>query len=101
MAGTILIHKDKSMDVRTIDFEKILESLRQHAKTSAVAASLLQTKDDFGMDMICADELSALDFTDFYHLLGEIRKDFQNSPGLMAFIDQVRELAQTDERFHH
>ncbi|MBI5335347.1 MAG: hypothetical protein HZB72_12300 [Burkholderiales bacterium] len=100
MTGTVIVAKGKSLDVRTVDFELIANLLRQRAKKSAVAAKLLQSTDEFGMDMICADELNAMEFMDFYQLFGEIRDDLSNSPGLVGFIDQVREIALTDERFH-
>ena len=100
MAGTVIVAKGKSLDVRTIDFERIADALRHHAESSAVAVKLLQSKDEFGMDMICADELSSVEFGDFYALLGDIRAELSDSPGLIDFIDQVRELAQADKRFH-
>lgn len=99
MTGTVIVAKGKSLDVRTIDFERIADALRHHARSSVIAAKLLQSIDEFGMDMICADELGPMEFMDFYSLLGAIRTEITNSPGLVNFIDQVRNLAQTDERF--
>ena len=100
MAGTIIIAKGKSLDVRTVDFERIADALRRRAESSPVSVKLLQSKDEFGMDMICADELNHADFMGFCRLLDDIRAELSDSPGLINFIDQVRELAQADERFH-
>lgn len=99
MTGTVIIAKGKSLDVRTIDFERIADSLRRRAKESAIATKLLQSTDEFGMDMLCADELSAMEFKEFYDLFGDIRDELSNSPGLIDFINQVRELALKDKRF--
>jgi len=99
MAGTVIVAKGKSLDVRTIDFERIADALRRRAKGSAVSVKLLQSVDEFGMDMICADELNSAEFMDFFELLDDVRTELSDSPGLIGFIDQVRAVAQEDERF--
>ena len=101
MTGIVIVAKGKSLDVRTIDFERIADFLRCRAKDSAVSVKLLQSLDEFGMDMICADELSSVEFKDFLRLLADIRVEFSKSPGLIAFIDQVRAVALEDERARH
>jgi hypothetical protein len=100
MAGTVIVAKGKSLDVRTIDFERIADALRRRAKGSAVSVKLLQSVDEFGMDMICADELNSVEFMAFYGLLDDVRAELSDSPGLIGFIDQLKTLAQEDERFH-
>ncbi|MGM9517007.1 hypothetical protein ACS5PK_22365 [Roseateles sp. DB2] len=99
MAGTIIVARGKSLDVRTIDFERIADALRRHGKGSEVSVKLLQSMDEFGMDMICADELNSAEFMDFFGLLDDVRAELNDSPGLIGFINQVRTLAQEDERF--
>lgn len=98
MAGTLLIAKGKSLDVRTIDFEWIADALRRRAPSSEVARKLLQSTDEFGMDMICADELGSAEFKEFYGLLVDIRAELPNEQGLAGFIDKVCLMAQEDER---
>lgn len=98
MTGTVIVAEHKSFDVRTVDFERIVDALRSRVSYSGVAKKLLQSVDEFGMDMICADELNSIEFKTFYGLLGEIRTEFSNEPGLICFIDQVRQTAEVDER---
>jgi hypothetical protein len=100
MTGIVVVAKGKSLDVRTVDFERIADALRSRAKNSEVAAKLLQSKDDFGMDMICADELSRTEFKAFLELLDDIRIELTEASGLVDFIDQVRLSVQADERLH-
>jgi hypothetical protein len=99
VTGTIIVAKGKSLDVRNIDFERIADALRRRAKDSPVSLKLLQSVDEFGMDMICADELNSADFMKFFGLLDDFRAELSDSPGLIEFIDQVRAVAQEDERF--
>jgi hypothetical protein len=98
MAGTILVAEGKSLDVRTIDFERIADALRHRAASSAVIGKLLQSIDEFGMDMICADELNSEELMEFLGLLKDIRMDLLDSTGLVDFVDRVREVVQVDDR---
>ncbi|TDM05469.1 MAG: hypothetical protein C4K60_11870 [Ideonella sp. MAG2] len=99
MAGTVIVAKGRSLDVRSIDFERIADAFRRRAKDSTISVKLLQSLDDFGMDMICADELNSKEFMDFFELLDDVRADISDSAGLIGFIDQVKAVAQADERF--
>lgn len=98
MTGTVIISKNKSFDVRNIDFEFITDVLRSIANNSDLSKKLLQSKDEFGMDMLCADDLDAKEFFEFYGLLLEIRKKIRNDSGLAFFVDKICEAAQEDER---
>lgn len=98
MAGTLIIAKGKSLDVRTVDFEWIADALRRRASGSEVVRKLLQSTDEFGMDMICADELGPADFQEFFRLLTDIRAELPSNQGLAGFIDKVCVMAQEDAR---
>lgn len=98
MAGTLIIAKGKSLDVRTIDFEWIADALRRRAAGSEVARKLLQSADEFGMDMICADELGPAEFKEFHRLLVNIRAELPAGQGLVGFIDRVCQLVEEDGR---
>lgn len=100
MTGTVIVAKGKSLDVRTIDFEHIVDRLRARAHNSEVARKLIQSVDEFGMDMICADELNAMEFLIFYRLFREIRDELGSGHGLAEFLNRVCQIAQTDERFN-
>ena len=98
MAGTLIIAKGKSLDVRTIDFEWIADALRRRASGSEVVRKLLQSTDEFGMDMICADELGPAEFHEFLGLLVDIRAELPDEQGLAGFIDKVCQMAREDTR---
>jgi hypothetical protein len=99
MAGTMIVAKGKSLDVRAVDFELIADALRSRVGRSDVAMKLLQSVDEFGMDMICADELNSIEFKEFYDFLDDIREELADSPGVVDFINQVRLAVQSDIRF--
>ena len=98
MAGTLIIAVGKSLDVRTIDFEWIADALRKQASNSDVVRKLLQSTDEFGMDMICAGELNRAEFKEFYRLLSEIQTEISADNGLAEFIDKVCQAAEEDDR---
>lgn len=52
---------------------RIVEALRAEQKTLARAGRLLETVDDFGMHMICADELDAVDLANFAAILRKLQ----------------------------
>lgn len=99
MTGTVILAKGKHFDVRTIDFEWIAESLRWCAKNSEVAKKVLQSMDEFGMDMICADELGSEELIEFHRLLADVRSDLVGENGLVDFLEKICEAIQEDERF--
>lgn len=98
MSGTIILSKQKSLDVRTVDFARITSAIRARVSTSPVARGLLESIDDFGMNMISADELSAGEFAEFYGLMKDVRDDFKADHGLTAFFDELLRFIEVDER---
>lgn len=85
--------------MRTIDFVRIAEILRSYAGTSSVAAKLIETVDEFGMNMICADELSSTEFREFFELMRKVAFSLGNEEnGLGGFIRALLSSMQADER---
>lgn len=102
MSGTIIISKSKSFDVRTIDFVRIVDILRSFMTRSETATKLLETVDEFGMNMICADELDATEFTNFAHLMREVRAAVgDEDKGLADFLEFVCASINADARLAH
>lgn len=64
-----------------------------------VAIKVLRSVDEFGMDMICADEFNAKELVAFHRLLKDIGSGFLNSPGLLNFLNQVIVMVEEDDRF--
>lgn len=98
MSGTIILSRQKSLDVRTVDFARIASAIRARVSTSPVARQLLESIDDFGMNMISADELSASEFADFYGLMKDVQADLKADHGLTAFFDELLRFIEVDER---
>jgi len=99
MSGTIVLSKQKSFDVRTVDFIRIAGVLRSFESQSETAKKLLQTVDEFGMDMLCADDLSAKDFAEFGRLLKQVRMTLGGEEvGLKEFLDIVCAHVDADAR---
>lgn len=98
MTGSFILSEDESLDVRTVDFERIADVFRHAAATSAAAKKLLVARDDHGMDMLCADELNSEEFFEFYVLLDDVRMKVSDTPGLVRFVDQVKVVAKADKR---
>jgi len=102
MSGTIVISKSKSFDVRTIDFVRIVDILRSFKARSETAAELLETVDEFGMNMICADELDAAEFANFAHLMREVSDSLSvEDTGVADFLELVCTSINADERLAH
>lgn len=102
MSGTIIISKSKSFDVRTIDFVRIVDILRSLMSRSETATKLLETVDEFGMNMICADELDAAEFTDFAHLMREVCAVLRDEDkGVVDFLELVCASINADSRLTH
>lgn len=100
MSGTFIISQDNSFDLRTIDFVRIVNALRSKMPQSATAAKLLETVDDFGMNMICADDLNSRDFADFGYLMGEVAADLgEKDKDLRAFLQTISNCIEQDERY--
>jgi hypothetical protein len=98
MSGTIILRKQKSLDVRTVDFACIANAIRARASTSPVAKKLLESIDDFGMNMISADELSSSEFSVFRDLMKDVQDGLKDDHGLTDFFDELFRLVAVDER---
>lgn len=72
MSGTIVIGPTKSMDIRTVDFLRLVEALRAMKGRSRTATKSLESVDEYGMNMICADELAPTELREFGQLVEEI-----------------------------
>jgi len=103
MAGTILVGEGVSFDIRTVDFEWIVDELRTR-RTSANQATLdelLITHDLHGVDMLIADELDADGLDHFARALDSFASDLDDSPGAVAmcnFLKQVSAAIRRDPR---
>lgn len=99
MSGTIVIDPHTSVDVRTVDFLRIVEALRTERKTSPAANRLLETVEDFGMNMICADELDAADLSNFAAILRKLQHEsISDESGFNAFLEDLCNRIAKDER---
>ena len=90
MSGTILLSKQHTFDVRTVDFNLIVSGLRCKVGESEIGKKLLETVDEFGMNMICVDEFDANElkvFGDFLREFGEHQRT--ENKGLSEFIEMV------------
>lgn len=99
MSGTIVISKEESFDVRNVDFVRIVNALRSKIAESPIAGRLLETVDEFGINMICADDFDSIEFKDFAALMRMIGSAFSDEDKeLLAFIDDVYVCINRDER---
>ena len=99
MSGTIVIDPQISVDVRTVDFLRIVEALRAEGKSSQAAAHLLETVDDFGMNMICADELDPADLADFLGVMRRLQDNTKaDESGFNRFVADLCMLIAQDKR---
>lgn len=99
MAGTIIISKGKSFDIRTVDFEDIVQSIRSRQNSNKVAKKILAAIDDFGMDIICVSELNSIEFKEFYSLMSDVRDDFPRAIDVLNYIGMVLQATEADSRF--
>lgn len=100
MSGSILVGKETSLDVRTVDFLRILNAIRAHTSTSYAAKEIVESVDNLGINMICIDELGSTDFASLYELMKTVRADLEADQGLATFLDEVCQLIGSDERFN-
>lgn len=98
MTGTIIFSKGKSLDVRTVDFAWIVESLREQEQDFPVLERLLRTVDEFGMDMVCADELTQSELGDFQVALDRILTKIGTGNGIGEFLKKVVQQVDLDIR---
>jgi len=100
MSGTIVIGPTKSMDVRTVGFLRLVEALRSMRGRSQTATKLLESVDEYGMNMICADGLDPAELRKFDLLVEEIGSMAPvDDTGLVQYLNNVRSLIISDGRY--
>jgi hypothetical protein len=100
MSGTIVISPSKSIDVRTVDFLRLIEVLRSMKGRSPIVPKLLESVDELGMNMICVDELDSAELGEFDRLVKEIGYSLPgDGAGLAEYLDDVHSLIILDNRF--
>lgn len=99
MTGTIIVAEGRSFDVRTIDFMRIVKALQTRKESTDIAEKLLQSVDEFGINMICAGELNRKEFLDFHCIFTAIRDELLREEGMAQFLERVCHAAEADERF--
>lgn len=97
MSGTIVIDAATFVDVRTIDFLRIVEALRAEHARSAAIDRLLVTVDEYGLNMICADQLDAAGLASFAAVLETLRHNVDDD-GIKGFLADLTTLIGRDER---
>ena len=98
MSGTILVSRGNLVDIRTVGFEWLAEEIRSRSSTFKIAKELLQSVDEFGMDMICADELDSSGFKNFNLLMEEIFSHAPENKSFVKFIEEARKIMNNDAR---
>jgi hypothetical protein len=98
MTGTFILSKQRSVDVRTVDFLRIAGAIRTRGLRPSLARKVLESIDDFGMNMIRADELSVSEFVDFHMLMKELQEEFDDLPGFDRLLSELLRLIEADER---
>lgn len=98
MSGIIMIDATTFIDVRTIDFLRIVDALRAGRHGARAVGRLLETVDDCGVNMICADELDATDFASFAAILEKLRRTLEGDDGLSRFLADLAATMAKDER---
>lgn len=100
MSGTIVIGPSKSIDVRTVDFLRLVEALRSMKGRSQTVMKLLQSVDEYGMNMICADELGPTELREFDQLIEEIGAMIPaHGKGLAEYLNDVHSLIISEDRY--
>lgn len=99
MTGTIMISAHDSVDVRTVDFMRIVKALRSRIQSRDLAAKLLSFLDNGGINMILADDLDAVELSAFEGTLEQIElNDFAKETEFASFIRAIRERIKADPR---
>jgi hypothetical protein len=100
MTGTIVISTRKSVDMRTVDFVRIVKVLRCFVERSQTAKKLIETVDKFGVNMICADELNPAEFAEFVALMKDVGATLgKDDVDLSNSLEEVYTLIDTDGHF--
>ena len=99
MSGTIVIDAATFVDVRTVDFLRIVAALRAEQDGGAAVEGLLATVDAFGLNMICADELDDAGLAAFAAILERLRRTIDDGDhGFKAFLADLVGTIGRDER---
>lgn len=98
MSATIVIDAATCVDVRTVDFLRIVAALRAARDGSAAIGRLLDTVDAFGLNIICADELDAAGLAAFVAILDRLRRTVDDGDGLKGFLADLVDTIGWDER---
>ncbi|AJQ92699.1 hypothetical Protein YC6258_00649 [Gynuella sunshinyii YC6258] len=94
-----MLSKQKTFDVRTVDFNFIVNILRNKVGDTEFGKGLLETIDVFGMNMICVDELDANGLNKFDGFLKELAASLEKeNKGLSKFLAAVCAEIELDER---
>lgn len=99
MTGTIIISSTQSVDVRTIDFSRIVEEIRRRIEAPDLVVKLLITLDGGGINMILAGGLNARELVAFERALDAFGSNLgAEDHGLASFIRNVCEQIKVDPR---
>jgi len=98
MSGTIVIDAATCVDVRTVDFLRIVDALRAARDGAAAIDRLLDTVDAFGINMICADALDAAGLAAFTAILERLRCTIDSGDGFKGFLAGLVAIIGRDER---
>lgn len=99
MTGTIVVSSTQSADVRTIDFSRIVEEIRNRIEDSDVVAKLLDAVDGGGINLILADGLNASELAAFERVLDAFGSNLSaRDQGLAGFIRNVCGQIKADPR---
>lgn len=104
LTGTIVVGTGVCFDVRTIDFEWLLDELRARRTPANQAAldAILTTHDEHGMDMLIADELDSDGLNQLAIALDGVALGLDESAGgaaMASFIEEVCAAIRCDPRF--
>lgn len=98
MSGTIVIDAATFVDVRTVDFLRIVEALRAERGGAAAIDRLLDSVDECGLNMICADELDAAGLAAFGAILERLRRTVREDDPFGAFLADLASTIRADAR---
>lgn len=94
-----MLSKKKTFDVRNVDFNLIVNALRNRVGGSEFGKELLETIDVFGMNMICVDELDANGLRMFGSFVKEFGASLETeNKDLSDFLESVSAEIELDER---
>jgi hypothetical protein len=103
MAGTIVVSKKSSRDLRTIDFAWLADQLRaKRGDLEAALAKVLEFHDQGGIDILNADGLDEKQFKLFARAVREIHEDLaahSANDGMTIFLASLLREIEMDQRY--